>query len=176
MIDIRQIQPGDEASLTRFFARIPEGDRAFLKEDVGERDVVAAGVRPGIARAIAVEDGEVAGSVAVVPMHGWSSHVGEIRLVVDPARRGHGIGRALARRAVLDALELGLAKLAVEVVADQEALVGMFRALGFEPEALLVGHVRDRSGREHDLLVLTNSVEEQFAAMAAAGIVGDQPA
>jgi L-amino acid N-acyltransferase YncA len=176
MMEIRPIEPADEAALTRFFARIPEGDRAFLKEDVGDPDVVAAWVQPGVARAVAVEDGDVLGSVAIVPMHGWSSHVGEIRLVVDPARRGEGLGRALARRAVLDALDLGLAKLAVEVVADQEALVGMFRALGFEPEALLVGHVRDRSGREHDLLVLANSVQEQFAAMAAAGVIGEAPA
>jgi ribosomal protein S18 acetylase RimI-like enzyme len=175
MMEIRPIDPADEVALTRFFARIPEGDRAFLKEDVGDPDVVAAWVQPGVARAAAVEDGDVLGSVAIVPMHGWSSHVGEIRLVVDPARRGEGIGRALARRAVLDALDIGLAKLAVEVVADQDALVGMFRALGFEPEALLVGHVRDRSGREHDLLVLANSVEAQFATMAAAGIIGDAP-
>ena len=59
-------------------------------------------------------------TVAVVPLQGWSSHVGEVRVIVDPAHRGRGIGRALARHAVLDALELGLTKLVVEVVADQE--------------------------------------------------------
>ena len=42
----------------------------------------------------------------------------------------------------------------------------MFRALGFEPEALLADHVRDRSGEVRDLMVLANAVEEQFAAMA----------
>ena len=46
----------------------------------------------------------------------------------------------------------------------------MFRALGFEPEALLADHVRDRSGAVRDLMVLANSVEAQFAAMATAGI------
>jgi ribosomal protein S18 acetylase RimI-like enzyme len=105
-----------------------------------------------------------------VPLHGWSSHVGEVRLVVDPEHRGRGIGTALARRAVLDALEMGLAKMVVEVIADQDALIGMFRSLGFEPEALLLDHVRDRAGELRDLMVLANSVDEQFAAMAAAGI------
>ena len=52
---------------------------AFLKEDVDDPDVVAAWARPGTAREIAVVDGEVVGSVAVVPLHGWSSHVGEVR-------------------------------------------------------------------------------------------------
>jgi ribosomal protein S18 acetylase RimI-like enzyme len=171
MMDIRPIQPGDEAALIRFFDRIPESDRTFLKEDVDDPDVVAEWARPSAARAIATEDGEVVGSVAVVPLHGWSSHVGEIRLVVAPEHRGRGLGRALARRAVLDALDLSLAKLVVEVIADQASLVGMFRSLGFEPEALLTDHVRDRAGELRDLMVLANSVEGHFAAMAAAGIV-----
>lgn len=169
-MELRPIAPHDEAALVRFFGRIPEADRTFLKEDVDDPAVVAAWARPGTARAIAVENGEVVGSVAVVPLHGWSSHVGEIRLVVDPARRGQGVGRALARHAVHDAVELGLAKLVVEVIADQTALIGMFRALGFEAEALLADHVRDRAGQIRDLLVLANDVESQFAAMTTAGI------
>ena len=69
-----------------------------------------------------------------------------------------------------DAVDLGLAKLVVEVIADQTALIGMFGALGFDAEALLADHVRDRSGQIRDLLVLANDVESQFAAMATAGI------
>jgi ribosomal protein S18 acetylase RimI-like enzyme len=169
-MEFRPIEPGDEPALTRFFARIPEADRTFLKEDVDDPDVVAAWARPGTARVIALDGEEVVGSVAVVPLHGWSSHVGEIRLVVDPEQRGHGIGRSLARHAVAEAVEIGLAKLVVEVISDQTALIGMFRALGFEPEALLADHVRDRSGELRDLMVLANDVESQFASMTAAGI------
>ena len=169
-MEIRPIETADEPALVRFFERMPEGDRTFLKEDVDDPQVVAAWAKPGTARAIAVEDGEVIGSVAVVPLHGGSSHVGEVRLVVDMAHRGKGVGRTLARQAVVDALDLGLAKLVVEVIADQEALIGMFRALGFEPEALLLDHVRDRTGALRDLLVLANDVDAQFAAMATAGI------
>ena len=62
---------------------------------------------PGTARVIAVDAGEVVGSVAVVPLHGWSSHVGEVRLVVDPEHRGRGIGRGLARQAVVEAWTSG---------------------------------------------------------------------
>jgi len=113
----------------------------------------------------------VLGYVAVIPLHGWSSHVGEVRIVVDPARRGRGVGRALARHAVVEATGLGLAKLVVEVIADQEPLIAMFRALGFEPEALRVDHVRDRDGALRDLLVLAHAVDREWAAMTATGIV-----
>jgi ribosomal protein S18 acetylase RimI-like enzyme len=169
-MEVRPIEPGDRERLIRFFERIPASDRTFLKEDVSDPSVLDAWAAPRAARAVAVADGEIVGSVAVVPLHGWSSHVGEVRLVVDPGSRGRGIGRALARRAVLDALELGLSKLVVDVIADQVALIGMFRALGFEPEALLVDHVRDRSGEVRDLMVLAQPLQEQFSAMVATGI------
>ena len=111
------IDDGDQAARAggprrrrAFLGRVPEGDRTFFKEDVDDPEVVDAWARPGTARAVAVEDGEVVGYVAVVPLHGWSSHVGEVRLIVDPGHRGRGIGRALARRAVLEAIELGAAQ------------------------------------------------------------------
>lgn len=170
-MEIRRIEPGDRAALERFLDGIPEADRTFLKENVADPDVVAAWVRPDDARSVAVAAADIVGYVAVLPLLGWSSHVAEVRLVVDPDHRGHGVGQALARHAVLDALELGVAKMVVDVIADQEALIAMFRALGFAPEALLVDHVRDRSGELRDLLVLAHSVEEQWASMTAAGIV-----
>lgn len=172
-MEIRELEPADREALLRFYARVPEGDRTFFKEDVEDPAVVDAWARPGTARVVAVELGNVLGYVAVVPLHGWSSHVGEVRVIVDPAYRGRGIGRALARRAVLEALELGLEKMVVEVVADQEPAIGMFRSLGFEPEALLVDHVRDRSGELRDLMVLAHSVEAQWAAIDLAGIADE---
>jgi ribosomal protein S18 acetylase RimI-like enzyme len=173
MMEIRRLEPGDREALERFLRRVPEGDRTFFKEDVGDSAVVDAWTRPGTARVLAVDDGEVLGYLALVGLHGWSSHVGEVRVIVDPARRGRGIGRTLARHAVLEASELELTKLVVEVVSDHEATIAMFRSLGFEPEALLLDHVRDRSGRLRDLLVLAHSVEEQLAALQLAGIADE---
>jgi ribosomal protein S18 acetylase RimI-like enzyme len=173
MMEIRPLEPGDRAALERFLRRVPAADRTFFKEDVGDPDVVDTWVRPSAARALAVEDEEVLGYLAVVPLHGWSSHVGEVRVIVDPDQRGRGIGRALARRAVLEAMDLELTKLVVEVIADQEPTVAMFRSLGFDPEALLTDHVRDRSGTLRDLMVLAHSVEEQWSAIVMAGIADE---
>ena len=169
-MEIRQLEVADRAAVERFVGRVPDADRTFFKEDVAAAGVVEAWTHPGTARAVAVEGGEVVGYVAVVPLHGWSSHVGEVRLIVDPEHRGRGIGRALARRAVLEAVALELRKMVVEVVADQEPTVGMFRSLGFDPEALLTDHVRDRSGSLRDLLILAHAVEDQWSSMLIAGI------
>ncbi len=169
-MEIRQVEAEDEAAVERFIGRIPEGDRTFFKEDVTGPDVVDFWRRRGGITAIAVDEGEVVGYGAVIPLQGWSSHVGEVRVIVDPAHRAHGVGRALAQRAVLASLELGLTKLVVEVMADQEPTIAMFRSLDFDPEALLADHVRDQSGELHDLLILSHSLEESWASMLSTGI------
>ena len=173
LMDIRALEPGDREALERFIGRVPEADRTFFKEDVEAPEVIDAWTHPGPARAVAVADGEVVGYVAVVPLHGWSDHVGEVRVIVDPLHRGRGIGRELARRAVLEAVALDLRKMVVEVVADQAPTIAMFRALGFDPEALLTDHVRDQSGALRDLMILAQSVEAQWAAMSVAGIADE---
>ena len=169
-MQIRQLEQRDREDVKRFVARVPEGDRTFFKEDVDDPEVLEAWVRPGSDRAIAIDDERVLGYVAVVPLQGWSSHVGEVRVIVDPDARGRGIGRAHARHAVLEALNLGLTKMVVEVVADQEATIAMFRSLGFDPEALLADHVRDQAGDLRDLMILAHSVEQSWASMNASGI------
>jgi ribosomal protein S18 acetylase RimI-like enzyme len=172
-MEIRALEARDRDAVERFVARVPEGDRTFFKEDVEAPEVIEAWTRPGRARAVAIADDEIVGYLAVVPLHGWSDHVGEVRVIVDPSHRGRGIGRALARRAVLEAVALELDKLVVEVVADQAPTIAMFRALGFDPEALLTDHVRDQAGTLRDLMILAQSVEAQWSAMAVAGIVDE---
>jgi hypothetical protein len=83
-MEIRQIEPRDHVAVERFVARIPEGDRTFFKEDVADPAVVAAWMELGAARSIAVDGDAVVGYVAISPLSGWSSHVGEIRVIVDP--------------------------------------------------------------------------------------------
>ncbi|HTT53365.1 MAG TPA: GNAT family N-acetyltransferase [Streptosporangiaceae bacterium] len=163
------------AQLQAFFARLPDGEQAFLKEDVRDPDTIAAWYRAGRARREAAVDGTgtLVGVVSVTPELGWSDHVGQLALIVDPAHRGQGIGRELAQAALMQALELGLSKITVEVVADQEPAVGMFRSLGFDPEALLRAHVRDRNGAFHDLIILAHSVEDNWQAFGTAGVLDE---
>ena len=170
-MELRLLGPGDLDALNALFERVPEGDRTFFKEDVLDPEVVATWTHDRHARRFVALDGDsVVAYTAVIPGIGWSSHVGELRLVVDPAYRRRGLGTTLAQRAMLEAFELGLHKLSVEVVADQAAAIQLFQVLGFDGEAILRDHVRDRDGRLHDLIVLTHMVDENWALLATAGI------
>jgi ribosomal protein S18 acetylase RimI-like enzyme len=162
-------------ALVRFFAALPEGDLTFIKEEVTDPETVrswASGQATG-GRWVAVDGDEVTGYVAVRPLPGWSDHVGEVRLVVAPARRGTGLGRELARHALVQAVGSGLTKLVVEVVTEQRAVLALFTDLGFTGEALLVDHIRDRNGELHDLMVLAHHVRDTWAGMDAVGVADD---
>ena len=93
-----------------------------------------------------------------------------MRLVVAPDHRRAGIGRDVARWALIQAVQAGLRKLVVEVVAEQDGAVAMFQALGFQAEGLLRDHVRDRDGELRDLILLAHPVADQWEAMSTAGI------
>jgi len=162
-MDVRPLSPELAAPLEAFFARVPESDHNSFAEDVLSPGVVQVWLGDTRSRrACAVEGDRVVGYVAVLPLVGWSSHVGSLRVVVDPEARGKGVGRELARAGLLASLEMGLTKTVVEVVV-------MFEALGFEPEALLRDHVRDKVGALRDLVVLAHEVEDTWSAMQTAG-------
>lgn len=172
-MEIRRLEPDDAKRLEAFLREVPEDDRTFFKEDLSDPETLhfLATETRGLRLVAVDETGRILGYLRILPGTGLSSHVGEIRLVVAPARRRSGVGRALARRALLDAVrELGLRKLYVEVVADQEPAVQMFRKLGFTAEALLRDHLRDRTGRMHDLVLLCHLVDENWAGLAGLGI------
>jgi ribosomal protein S18 acetylase RimI-like enzyme len=172
---ITELRPGHIGALSQFFAELPAGDLTFIKEDLADPAQVHALAVPASGRWLAVDDRlpghcTVTGYLAVRRLPGWSDHVGEIRLVVHPAYRRAGLGRALARHALIQAVEGGMRKLVVELVADQEHAIAMFTVLGFTGEALLRDHIRDRDGRLRDLIVLAHYVDETWAVMATIGL------
>ncbi len=172
MTTVVPLQPAHHDALLDFFRRLPEGDLTFIKEDVVDPDVVrawTAGDDRG-QRWLAVDDGRVLGYVAVRRLPGWSDHVGEVRLVVAPAARGTGLGRDLARHALVQAVGAGLRKLVVEVVPDQGPALALFTGLGFTGEALLRDQIRGRDGELRDLMVLAHHVGDTWSGMTAVGV------
>jgi GNAT superfamily N-acetyltransferase len=167
---IRLLDAADQGALAAFIERVPEGDRTFFREDVLAADVAARWQTDGGERWVACYDEAIVGYVGIVPDVGWSSHVGELRLVVDGTRRREGIGQGLARHGLLRALDTGLAKIVVQIAATQESTLQMFAGLGFEAEALLKDHVQDQAGERHDLVIMSHLTSHVRDDMYTAGI------
>lgn len=162
--------------LVDFFAALTERDRTFIENDVGDPSVVARLPDEPGRRWVAVDEGQttdIAGYASVRTLPGWSSHVGNLNLIVHPDYRHAGLGTELARHALIESLRGGLRKLQVEIAADDESTIDMFTELGFSGEALLRDHIRDRNGKYRDLVVLAHLVDDTWAAMDSIGLADD---
>ena len=166
-----RLEPSAGDRLAAFLRLIPEGERRWFKEDVLDPGVVEAWTRDDNKRVlVTARHDRVVAYGAVEPGRGWSGHVGVITVIVAPEARRAGVGTRLARHMLLEALRAGLRKVVVEVIADEHSAIALFRRLGFEPEALLRDHIRDRDGRLRDLVLLAHPVEDNWGIMAATGV------
>jgi L-amino acid N-acyltransferase YncA len=168
-VAIRPLLADDREEICRFFERVPHEDRAFLKEDVIDRHEVEAWLDRLDSETETVIVAETADHIAGTAIlsreaHGWARHVGEIRIVADPATRRQGLGHVLAETIFALAVHLQLEKIVAQMMTDQRGAIRVFELLGFHPEATLRNHVKDRYGHKHDLLIMANELETTSAA------------
>ncbi|MEN2787604.1 GNAT family N-acetyltransferase [Sphingomonas qilianensis] len=160
---IRRFTIADRDAMLAFAQTLPEHDLLFLGRDLKHPRVVdawqAAIAEGWIDSFVAEENGALIGSAALVrdPLS-WSAHVGEIRLLVTPDKRGAGLGRDLLEAIFAVAPQRGVAKLTAQMTPDQVGSVMLFESLGFRAEGLLKQHVRDRGGKTHDVAVLSRNL------------------
>jgi len=163
VIALRPMVREDEAKLLDFFRRLPPEDRLFLKDDVTDPKVIHTWAENldyhRVIPILAEHEGRIVGDATLHrARYGWSTHVGEIRLVTDPEFRRQRLGRILAREIFFLALVLKLNKVVAEMMEDQQGAVRVFTAMGFEQEAVLKNHVRDLEGKYHNLVIMSQDV------------------
>lgn len=170
MTQIRRITADDADGVLGFMSDLPEGDQTFVKEPATPERVRKWSTDEHTLRYGMFEDRVLKAMFSITPGVGWSSHVGELRLVVGAPFRGQGLGREMSRHGLAEALALGLQKIMIEVVADKQGDIEMFTSIGFRPEALLQDQIRDQDGRLHDLVLLSHDVEHVAGGMQALGL------
>mgnify|MGYP003583968259 CR=1 FL=1 len=163
-LEVSPLRTADREALAALVATLPPHDLLFLRRDIRHPKVLDAWMRAIEAGELAslaarTEDGTLVGCTAIFsdPLS-WSRHVGELRVLASPDWRGRGLGRVLIQECFAQALALELTRLVAQMTTDQRAAIAVFEDLGFKAEALLAGHVIDRQGRPHDLVLLAHDV------------------
>lgn len=90
-------------------------------------------VAPEGALFLALVDGQPAGCVGV--RHFENSTCEMKRLFVRDGFKGHGVGRALATRAVEAGRELGYKRMLLDTLAHMRPAIELYTSLGFQPIA-----------------------------------------
>ena len=164
---IRPLRADDKTELRRFFLRTPEEDRFYLNSAVTAPEVIRE-FTDGIdfdqtIPLVAADSGRIlADSTLHRSRRAARRHVGELRVVVDPAFRGRGLGARLIRELVEVGRDIGLSKLFFELVGRRENdAIQAASAAGFQRAAVLEGRVRDMYGSLQDLVIMELSLDDR---------------
>jgi RimJ/RimL family protein N-acetyltransferase len=171
-VTIRAMELKDGPKVLEFFRALPEEDRLFLRDDVTRPEWLDRFVHQidyhTMVPLVAEQEGKMVGNAALYrSLHGWSVHVGEIRVAVARAFQGKGLGTVMVRELVRIAVDAGLEKMVASVVDNQTGAKRAFEKIGFRPEAVLKGHVKDTHGTKRDLVILANDVSHIWESMAS---------
>lgn len=169
-IELLMLEVSDCLGLVEFYRTLPEQDREVLKDDVTTKEWADRFLRKVATKEIVclvAKDGDkVVGEASLYrTLHGWTRHVGEIRLTIARSHRRQGLGLAMAGTLVKIATDIGIEKLVVNMVENQLGSRRTFEKLGFQKEAVLPRHVKDISGTKRDLIIMANDVSQIWAAM-----------
>lgn len=166
-VTVRPLVKKDRDRLALFFRHIPEEDLRFLKDDVTDMRIIDQWIYKldyeRVLPLIAELNGRI---IADASLHrrkqGWRRHLGDIRVVVDPAWRHKGLASRLIDELTDIAKKEGLDRLYSEIPADDEAALGMFEGRGFTQVARFEHNILDRAGKYHDLVVYHLELTERL--------------
>jgi L-amino acid N-acyltransferase YncA len=159
-VTLRPLVEEDQVRLLEFFRRVPEGERYYLKENVASPEVIQDWTSNldyrRVIPIIALTGDKIVADATLHRSHSRSrSHIGEIRIVVDPNYREVGLGRRLIQELLDIAAMLGLDRVIFELVAQREkAAIAAAESVGFREVAVLKGWVRDILGEDQDLVIM----------------------
>ena len=166
-VTIRPLRADDKTELRRFFLRTPEEDRFYLNSAVTAPEVIREftdGIDFNQTIPLVAADGDriLADSTLHRSRRAARRHVGELRVVVDPAFRGRGLGARLIRELVEVGRDIGLSRLFFELVGRRENdAIQAASAAGFQRAAVLEGRVRDMYGSLQDLVIMELSLDDR---------------
>lgn len=160
-VTLRPLKDGDENALLEMFRRLSVDDLWFLNHDVSDPGLIADWINnldPNrVISIVALLEGRVVGNaVLMMKRYGAKSHIGKVRISVDPGFRDRRLGTWMLLDLVNLSMAMGLQMLVMRLVQDRDAsLINGVRKLGFIEEAVLKNYLMGGEGQAHNLVIMT---------------------
>jgi hypothetical protein len=160
-VTLRPLKAGDESLLNRMFHRLTEDDRWFFDHDVADLGLVEDWVKnrdlDKVASIVAVLEGEIIAFASLIrKYYGSKSHIGRIRMSVDPSFRERLLGTWVLLDLVNMAMSMDLEMLTMQLVREKDSyFIKSVRKLDFRINAVLKDYAKDREGNSHDLVIMS---------------------
>jgi len=176
---IREMMVEDLERSLAFFQSLPEQDRAYLRRNVVQREVVERRIREmqsgDVRRLVAAVDDQIVGDGSLeLSTEEWKKHVGEVRLIVARPYQRRGLGVLLARELFLLAAGAKVEEVVVKMMRPQKAAQNIFHRLGFRQEVVLPDFLKDQAGRKQDMILMRCDLEALWREMEDFLVLGDR--
>jgi len=181
---LRPMKVDDRDRLFAFFQSLSERNRRYFKHDLSRRETIDKWcdnldydrVLPIIAVRRAGRGEKVVGNATLhTERHGWSTHVGRIRVQVAPGTRKLGLGQILLAELCDRADMRGIDKIQVHVRRDNKKGIRLIKKLGFRKEGVFKNHAIDLHGVRHDVLIYCNDLGDLWRRMEDLNLDLDTP-
>lgn len=162
-LTLRPMTRDDEHGVYMFFSSLPEETRRYLRSDVTNRKIIAKWMRDlNYERTLPImaeyEGKIVASSTLHRQTFGWGRHVGEVRVVIDPAFQGRGLGGLLFDEICRAASKSGLKRLVARIVTARVDVIKAFEKAGFSRVAILKRYVKDIYQNYADIAIMVKEL------------------
>lgn len=164
-VTLRPIQKGDEDLLYKLYNRLSEDDRWFLNHDAGDLQLIEEWVKKKdlnkTVSIVAVLEGQIISHATLIKKYyGAKSHIGKIRISVDPPFRERHLGTWMLLDLINLAMAGGLDTLVIRLVEGRDSsIIRSVKKLDFFEEAVLKNHVKDREGNAYNLVIMVKHLQ-----------------
>jgi len=168
---LRPAVPDDEEGLNEFFARIPDDESWFLRDDLADPEIMRQWIKdlnydrviPMVA--VRQDDDRI---IANVRLHRRSArcmrHVAHLRVMVDPEFRQQRLGTWMLVDAIKLAMEIGIEKLVAEFVEGvEEGAISAAHKLDFFEQAVIKEYVMGPQGDYKNLIIMVKNVHRDWS-------------
>ncbi len=159
-VTIRPALEEERDSILRLYSRLPEMERWFVDMD----ETFSYFERPlqrgnKISLVAELENRIIAHGMLVKLEPECVSHIGRVRIIVDPALRGKNLATWLLLDINNLAMELNIEILVMNLaIATRIPISRGIEKLGFKEVALIKDYLRDMDGKPHDLSIMLKRI------------------
>jgi len=167
-VTLRPLKPGDENALFEMFKLFSEDELWFLNHDVSDPRLFEDWVKGldlnRVVSIVALLEGRIIANAALmVKDYGAKSHIGKVRIAVDPSFREKRLGTWMLLDLVNVAMAIGLKTVVMRLVQEKDAyVISAVRKLDFIEEAVLEDYVLDREGNPCNLVIMTKHLPTEW--------------
>jgi len=167
-VTLRPLGRGDQQALLEMFGRLSEDELWFLNHDLSNAGLIDEWIRnldpKRVISIVALLEGRIIGnSVLMLKSYGAKSHIGKVRISVDPAFREIRLATWMLLDLINLAMAIRLQKLVMRLVQDRDiSIINGVKKLDFSEAAILENYVLDRDGNPHNLVILTKQLPTRW--------------